>query len=280
MPGWDDDEFVRCLESVLSPSTLRDPSQRHDNLDKRQEPQQFDEHAEAALAVAIGENATGYVPRDGVPVDGSSQESRLLAEAPKVRRRWVVVVDGNDAAALARVGHWTRGLKQEKHPRFNPGVARVNHGMDRWRLSDSRCTHAFNDSTRGSLWTSARRRRSEPAVLSPLGPTCSISGCYSEPVDAESTTPQPWRVKPATRELLSRRRAWAQRSVLVDPKSIDLAEFVSERLEHAEPNLLRSMLKSFVEALMSAEYGAATELRGDAFIHHDLGLDPRPGFEM
>jgi putative transposase len=38
-----------------------------------------------------------------------------------------------------------------------------------------------------------------------------------------------------------------------DPKSIDLSEFMTEHLERAEPDLLRSMLKTFVEALMSAE---------------------------
>jgi len=41
-----------------------------------------------------------------------------------------------------------------------------------------------------------------------------------------------------------------------DPKSIDLSTFVSERLERAEPDLLRSMLQAFVEALMGAEADA------------------------
>jgi transposase-like protein len=41
-----------------------------------------------------------------------------------------------------------------------------------------------------------------------------------------------------------------------DPKSIDLSEFVSEHLQRAEPDLLRSLLQTFVEALMSAEADA------------------------
>ncbi len=41
-----------------------------------------------------------------------------------------------------------------------------------------------------------------------------------------------------------------------DPKSIDLSTFVSEHLERAEPDLLRSMLQAFVEALMGAEADA------------------------
>jgi putative transposase len=41
-----------------------------------------------------------------------------------------------------------------------------------------------------------------------------------------------------------------------DPKSIDLSEFMTEHLERAEPDLLRSMLKTFVEALMSTEADA------------------------
>ena len=38
-----------------------------------------------------------------------------------------------------------------------------------------------------------------------------------------------------------------------DPHSIDLSAFIAERLERAEPDLLRSMLSSFVQALMLAE---------------------------
>ena len=41
-----------------------------------------------------------------------------------------------------------------------------------------------------------------------------------------------------------------------DPKSIDLSEFMAEHLERAEPDLLRSLLKTFVEALMGAEADA------------------------
>jgi len=51
--------------------------------------------------------------------------------------------------------------------------------------------------------------------------------------------------------------------------SIDPAQFLSEHLERAEPDLLRSMLKTFVDALMAAEadalcgapYGARSEER-------------------
>ena len=41
-----------------------------------------------------------------------------------------------------------------------------------------------------------------------------------------------------------------------DPKSIDLSALMSEHLERAEPDLLRSLLKTFVEALMGAEADA------------------------
>jgi putative transposase len=40
------------------------------------------------------------------------------------------------------------------------------------------------------------------------------------------------------------------------PHSIDLPAFIAEHLERAEPDLLRSMLSSFVQALMSAEADA------------------------
>jgi len=47
--------------------------------------------------------------------------------------------------------------------------------------------------------------------------------------------------------------------------SIDPALFLSERLEHAELDLLRAMLKTFIDALMGAEadapYGVRTEDR-------------------
>jgi transposase-like protein len=42
----------------------------------------------------------------------------------------------------------------------------------------------------------------------------------------------------------------------VDPNSIDLPAFMAEHLERAEPDLLRTMLSTFVQALMSAEADA------------------------
>ncbi len=42
----------------------------------------------------------------------------------------------------------------------------------------------------------------------------------------------------------------------VDPNSIDLPAFMAEHLQRAEPELLRSMLSTFVQALMSAEADA------------------------
>src|SRR4051795_9453455 len=42
----------------------------------------------------------------------------------------------------------------------------------------------------------------------------------------------------------------------VDPNSIDLPAFMAEHLQRAEPDLLRSMLHTFVQALMSAEADA------------------------
>jgi putative transposase len=42
----------------------------------------------------------------------------------------------------------------------------------------------------------------------------------------------------------------------VNPHSIDLSTFVAEHLKRAEPDLLRSMLSSFIQALMSAEADA------------------------
>jgi putative transposase len=39
----------------------------------------------------------------------------------------------------------------------------------------------------------------------------------------------------------------------VNPHTIDLSSFVAEHLERAEPDLLPSMLSTFVRALMSAE---------------------------
>ena len=42
----------------------------------------------------------------------------------------------------------------------------------------------------------------------------------------------------------------------VDPNSIDLPTFMAEHLQRAEPDLLRTMLSTFVQALMSAEADA------------------------
>ena len=42
----------------------------------------------------------------------------------------------------------------------------------------------------------------------------------------------------------------------VDPNSLDLPAFMAEHLQRAEPDLLRSMLSTFVQALMSAEADA------------------------
>ena len=42
----------------------------------------------------------------------------------------------------------------------------------------------------------------------------------------------------------------------VDPNSIDLPAFMAEHLQRAEPDLLRTMLSTFVQALMSAEADA------------------------
>src|SRR5215210_6666927 len=55
----------------------------------------------------------------------------------------------------------------------------------------------------------------------------------------------------------------------VDPNSIDLPTFMAEHLQRAEPDLLRTMLSTFVQALMSAEadaicgaeYGQRSEAR-------------------
>ena len=43
----------------------------------------------------------------------------------------------------------------------------------------------------------------------------------------------------------------------VDPNSIDLAQVMTEHLESAEPDLLRELLRTFVQALMSADADAA-----------------------
>ena len=67
----------------------------------------------------------------------------------------------------------------------------------------------------------------------------------------------------------------------VDPNSIDLPAFMAEHLQRAEPDLLRAMLSTFVQALMSAEadavcgadYGAASPERVNSrngYRHRDL----------
>ncbi len=55
--------------------------------------------------------------------------------------------------------------------------------------------------------------------------------------------------------------------------SIDPALFLSEHLERAEPELLRSMLKTFIEALMGAEAGT---LCGVPLKRGDPGMPSRP----
>jgi transposase-like protein len=51
----------------------------------------------------------------------------------------------------------------------------------------------------------------------------------------------------------------------VNPNSIDLSAFMAEHLERAEPDLLRSMLSGFIQALMSAD---ADALCGAAYGTH------------
>jgi transposase-like protein len=46
-------------------------------------------------------------------------------------------------------------------------------------------------------------------------------------------------------------------AMTADPNSIDVAEVLAEHLETAEPDLLRELLRSFVQALMSADADAA-----------------------
>jgi putative transposase len=54
----------------------------------------------------------------------------------------------------------------------------------------------------------------------------------------------------------------------VNPNSIDLSAFMAEHLQRAEPDLLRSMLSAFIQALMGADTdalcGAAYGTRSDA----------------
>ncbi len=60
---------------------------------------------------------------------------------------------------------------------------------------------------------------------------------------------------------------------------IDPAQFLAEHIERAEPDLLRSMLKTFVEALMGAEAdavcGAPYGLRSEKWINAHNGYRPR-----
>ena len=59
----------------------------------------------------------------------------------------------------------------------------------------------------------------------------------------------------------------------VDPNSIDLPAFMAEHLQRAEPDLLRSMLSTFVQALMSAE---ADAICGAAYGERVRGADQLP----
>src|SRR3954464_2613830 len=65
----------------------------------------------------------------------------------------------------------------------------------------------------------------------------------------------------------------------VDPNSIDLPAFMAEHLARAEPDLLRSMLSTFVQALMSAEAdavcGAAYGERSEERTNSRNGYRPR-----
>jgi putative transposase len=61
--------------------------------------------------------------------------------------------------------------------------------------------------------------------------------------------------------------------------SIDPAQFLSEHLEHAEPDLLRAMLKTFIDALMGAEAdalcGAPYSARSDDRVNFRNGYRAR-----
>ena len=59
----------------------------------------------------------------------------------------------------------------------------------------------------------------------------------------------------------------------VDPNSIDLPAFMAEHLQRAEPDLLRSMLSTFVQALMSAE---ADAICGAPYGERSPGADQLP----
>jgi hypothetical protein len=51
---------------------------------------------------------------------------------------------------------------------------------------------------------------------------------------------------------------------------IDPAQFLSEHLEHAEPDLLRAMLASFIDALMGAEDDALCGGEPDFTCRHKI----------
>ena len=59
----------------------------------------------------------------------------------------------------------------------------------------------------------------------------------------------------------------------VDPKGIDVAQLMTEHLERAEPDLLRELLRLFVQSLMSADADAAC---GAAFRDPGAAADQLP----
>ena len=58
-----------------------------------------------------------------------------------------------------------------------------------------------------------------------------------------------------------------------NPHSIDLSAIVAQHLEQAEPDVLRSMLASFMQALMGAEADARVRRR---LRHPQSGADQLP----
>ena len=69
-------------------------------------------------------------------------------------------------------------------------------------------------------------------------------------------------------------------AMTVDPNSIDLAAVMAEHLERAEPDLLRELLRMFVQALMSADAdnacGAEYGTRSPERTNSRNGYRPRP----
>src|SRR5947207_14406071 len=63
------------------------------------------------------------------------------------------------------------------------------------------------------------------------------------------------------------------------PKSMDPAQFLREQAASADPDVLRAMVKTFAEVLMSAEAdaicGAPYEQRSDERTNHRNGYRPR-----